>query len=313
MVDETEKEHLARHAGRKAAGDKRQKASEDRADISETRADVSEMRADVSETRADGAQVQQNVTDQITTAHTEQLLVMEEQQTSQGHNFEQIIEGVDLLAIQVGTLNERVYSRTFLDKTRNKLLVIFILSFLILSVILTGFLLAILRGNAAEERRSRDRAAESVEFRHQLSDCQLAPGTILSDGFVNLGVCYKQVEDKTSQFLIAAIDRIFNGIRTSQDCLYLREQGIRPLPCVEVNARVDSFKGGTNPFPPPAPLPGAQTSTTKRQTSSSGGSVPPTVVTTVTTTTRTIPVTTSTTTNPGPLCPILSLVGLCDA
>lgn len=320
MVDETEKEHLARHAGRKAAGDKRQKASEERADLSETRADVSEVRADVSEVRADvsevradGAQVQQNVTDQITSAHTEQLLVMEEEQTKQHNSFDQIIEGVDLLAIQVGTLNERVYTKTFLDKTRNRLIAFAIIAFVVLSFILTSFLIAILKGNSAESSRAKDRASESAEFRHQLADCQLKPGTVLSDGFVNLGTCYSQNADITGEFLTAAIDRIFNGIRTSQDCIYLRGQGLRPAPCAEVNARVDAFKGGVNPFPPPAPLPGKQTTTTTRAASGSGAPVPPTVVTTVTTTTRTIPATTTTTTNPGLVCSILSLVGLCHA
>lgn len=311
MADETEKEHLARHAGRKAAGDKRQKATEDRAD-------KSEIRADESESRADSAQMQQEFTDQITTAHTDQLLVMEEEQTKQTDAFSHIIEGVDLLAIQVGTLNERVYTKTFLDKTRNRLLLFSVVAFVVLSFILSGFAVVVLVGNRDERDRAADRASEATEFRHQLADCQLSPGTVLKDGFVNPGNCYIQNEDRTGDILSSAIGRISNGISTSQDCLYLRGQGLRPEPCAEINALVDSFKGGVNPFPPPSPLPGKPTTTTTTTLSiNSGVAAPPKAVTPTTTTTRAVsmPTTTPTTTPDISrlLCGILSLVRLCDA
>lgn len=219
--------------------------------------------------------------------------------------FDKIIKGVDLLAQQVVTLNERVYTKNSIDRFSKKLRVISVVTFVILSIVFAAFLVVIVTGNFAESDRAKDRAAEATEFRHQLADCQLAPGTVLKDGFVNPGVCYKDIENKTGEILVAAIDRISNGTKTSQDCLYLRGQGIKPPPCAEVNARVDAFKGGVNPFPPLPPLPGVQNSAvvTTRPTS--------TTSTSTTTVIKKISNTTTTTTTTGLVCAVLSLVGLC--
>lgn len=222
-------------------------------------------------------------------------------------SLDNIIKSVDTLSSQVTVLNEKVYTKAFLNRTRDKIITISVLTVLILSVILIGFVTAIHREGVAEEARSKDRAAEATEFRHQLADCQLAPGTILKDKFVNPGVCYTEIENRTGEILSAAIERINNKNGTSQDCLYLRGIGVRPAPCIEVNAMVDSFKNGVDPFPTPTPLPGKQTTTTVKATTTTSQKA-----STPTSTTRMASVsTTSTTSLSSLLCSALALVGLC--
>lgn len=159
-----------------------------------------------------------------------------------------VTEGVQVLASEVQTLNERVYTKTQLDRQRNALVLAAFVTFVVLGSILSLVLFQIKDGNKAEEVRAAERAHESTEFRHQLADCTLRPGTVLQDGFVNPGVCYTDGNQRATDFINSAIDRIFNGLRSSEDCLYLRGQNVRPPACSDVNGRVDALKAGGDPF-----------------------------------------------------------------
>lgn len=247
-------------------------------------------------------QDQQAVTNKITTAHTEHF-------ENQDKVIEGILAGVDNVAGQVATLNDRVYSKNVLDQTRNRLFRITILASFVLAGVIAALLVAVVVGNSKEASRAKDRARESASFRHQLADCQLPSGTVLEDGYVNIGTCFNVNVTRTNEFLELATTKIFNGLRLSADCLYLRSIGVRPSVCDEVNSRVDSLQSGQNPFVTTT-LSRAPTVTTVRG--------PTTTITRVTTTTTPRPTTTrsttTTTTTPNVLCNLLRTLGVvCDA
>lgn len=226
----------------------------------------------------------------------------------------QMAEGVDLLAIQSQTLNERVYTKNYLDQTRNRMFVLAILVFTCMSILIASLIIVQIVGQQNSNRESKKRSEEAIAQRRQFADCQVPPGTPLMEGvkpgqppYINPGECYIRNAKSTSDFLNDGI----NSIRLSEDCLYLRRLGIRPDVCVDVNKRVDLLKGNVNPFPPPNGLTTSTETTTSTISRSSQTTmrtsttvVKPTVLTTV-------PRTTTTTSNPGLLCSILGIIGLC--
>lgn len=220
--------------------------------------------------RIDAGQDQQDVTDMITTAHTEQIIASvqradasesradasESRADSSDIVMEAIIAGVASVATQVNLLNDRVYTKNRLDETRNGLFRITIIASLTLAGIIAALLAAVVLGNRAEDNRATDRAREATGFRHQLADCTLRPGTILDDGFINRGICYSEGGTRTADVLDVAIERIFSGIRLSDDCLFIKERyNEEPNPCREVNKRVADIRRGINPFETTTTLP----------------------------------------------------------
>lgn len=133
--------------------------------------------------------------------HAEQLLELQEHQKQAEHNVDRIIEGVDLLVVQVTTLNERVYTKNYLDKVRNYLILGFIAVFFFVSFCL-GYLLI------KQNHDSKTRATEAALSRRQIADCTVKPGVVLDDGFINPGKCYTESSLRTG----AAIDKLTSDL-----------------------------------------------------------------------------------------------------
>lgn len=140
---------------------------------------------------------QTNIAETVITDHAKQLLELQEHQKQAEHNVDRIIEGVDLLVVQVTTLNERVYTKNYLDKIRNFLILGFIVLFFIVSVCL-GYLLI------NQNNDSKDRSKDAALSRRQIADCTVKPGVVLDDGYINPGKCYIESSLRTS----AAIDKL---------------------------------------------------------------------------------------------------------
>lgn len=150
------------------------------------------LRQDQQGIRQDGSQEQQNATDKITNEHTQQILAVQERQEQADYNLDRVIEGVDLLLVQTTTLNERVYTKNYLDKVRNWLIAGFVLVFLIVSFCL-GYLLV------KQSIESRNRAKDAALSRRQIADCTVKPGVVLDDGYVNPGKCYTEGANRTGE------------------------------------------------------------------------------------------------------------------
>lgn len=201
--------------------------------------------------------------------------------TISADQMSEMVEGVQLLAIQSQTLNERVYSKNALDRTRNVML-----AGLIAITAISGVAFATLGlGQRAATRKAdaaaRQRSADAVAARRQLSDCNQPPGVELFEGvkpgdppYINPGKCFTEQAERTKQFLQDGID----GIRFSQDCIYLRDHGQRPQVCAAVNARIDSLRGNVNPFPNRGVL--STTPTTRPNTTTTTIRPPPPTTTT---------------------------------
>jgi hypothetical protein len=174
---------------------------------------------------------------------------------AQDRLLESMAESIELLNVQSTVLNERVYTKNHLDRTRNFLIVASLVFFVISSTILGFVLLQIRHTDNREADRAEDRASEAILQRRQFADCQVPPGTPLREGldpneepYINPGICFTETQGRANEFLGEAITRIFDGIRLSEDCIYLRSQGLRPPVCSEVNKRIDSLKANENPF-----------------------------------------------------------------
>lgn len=126
--------------------------------------------------------------------------------TIQNSDIDRIIEGVDLLSVEVETLNDRVYSKNYLDRIRNALLAGVIVTFIFVSSILGLVLYRIEGGN-------RDREREAVQARKQVADCTIKPGTLIEDDYVNPGLCYIESQTRTQKYLDESIARIQEGLR----------------------------------------------------------------------------------------------------
>jgi hypothetical protein len=225
---------------------------------------------------------------------------------AQDQILESMAESIELLNVQSTVLNERVYTKNHLDRTRNFLIVASLVFFIITSSVLGFVLLQIKQADQREANRSEDRAAEAVLQRRQFADCQVPPGTPLLEGlqpgeepYINPGVCFKQTQERGSAFLSDALTRIFEGVGLSEYCVYLRSQNLRPSVCSTVNKNIDSLKVNENPFTTVTPT--VTTTTTIRGPTSTAPK------TAATTSTR---LSTTSTTSVGLLCSLLRLVGV---
>ena len=169
-----------------------QKIQHDEQQLQAIRQTEQGLRQDQQGTRQDQGQEQQTLTDKITTAHTEKLLEVENRQTKSDKSLDQIIDGVDFLSGQVKTLNERVYTKNYLDRLRNFLLLGFIIVFLFVSSVLG--VLIVNQKHAAE-----DRAREAELGRRQIADCTVKPGVVLDGDYVNPGECFKESAKRTGE------------------------------------------------------------------------------------------------------------------
>lgn len=183
-----------------------QKVQHDEQQLQAIRQTEQGLRQDQQGTRQDQGQEQQTLTDKITTAHTEKLLEVENRQTKSDKSLDQIIDGVDFLSGQVETLNERVYTKNYLDRLRNFLLLGFIIVFLFVSSVLG--VLIVNQKHAAE-----DRAREAELGRRQIADCTVKPGTMLDDGYVNPGNCYTESSNRTAEAIGKLTVDIQEGVR----------------------------------------------------------------------------------------------------
>ena len=160
------------------------------------------LRQDEQGLRQDQGEVQQSITDKITTGHTEQLHDIEERQTVSDKHLIKIIDGVDSLSNEVSDLNKWVYARNYLDKIRNWLIFGFIIVFVIIGFVL-GFLVH--SNRVSDDKRTE----EATRGRHQIADCTIKPGVVLDDGHVNPGVCYQDGAARTK----ALIDKLINDLK----------------------------------------------------------------------------------------------------
>ena len=184
-----------------------QKVQHDEQQIQAIRQTEQGLRQDQQGTRQDQGQEQQNLTDQITTAHTEKLLEIETHQSKSDKSLDQIIDGVDFLSGQVKTLNERVYTKNYLDKVRNALIIGFIVVFLFVSSILGVLLIN-------QKHSAEDRAREAELGRRQIADCTVKPGVVLDKDYVNPGECYKESARRTGEAVSKITTDIISAIET---------------------------------------------------------------------------------------------------
>lgn len=315
MVDETPEEHVEAHEHRQEIGDARHQHAEDRADINEIRQDASDTRQDVSDTRQDvgeavtalnaknikQGQGQQDVTNLITNAHTEQITGMQleqaaviQTQADQSSHLDRITEGVDFLAVQVTTLNERVYTKNYLDRIRNYMIAGGIITFLFVSILLAYILVSIRMESNKEADRAEVRANEALLARRQIFDCTVPAGVVLEDGFVNVGECFKRSQAQTGAVVAGLVDSITEEVRkllimqaeataanrelssAVRDSASAQARALRVVPTNTIVASTTTTMTTMQPRPPPPLTP------------------PPTP-------------------NPDLLCNVLSIVGLCDA
>lgn len=144
---------------------------------------------------------QQPITKEIADVHTQQIIDVQNKQRVTANNLAQIVEGVDFLTIQVTTLNERVYTKNYLDRIRNELICGFIITFVIVS-----FILVILLHN--QSTSDDKRAQEAIISRRQIADCTVKPGVVLDQGYVNPGKCYQEGAIRTGE----AVNKITKDI-----------------------------------------------------------------------------------------------------
>lgn len=126
---------------------------------------------------------------------------VEEKQRLSDNYLKTIIKGVDLLTVEVTTLNDRVYTTNYLDKIRNRLIGGVILTFVLVSF-LFGFLIYSISSSNA------DREKEASQSRRQIADCTVKPGVELEKNYINPGTCYKEGADRTKE----AVDKISSNI-----------------------------------------------------------------------------------------------------
>jgi hypothetical protein len=178
-----------------------------------------------------------------------------EQLNAQDAVLETVVEQLELINIQSTVLNERVYTKNYLDRIRNFLIGLAIVFFVGSTIVLALVLIQIKQNDEREAKRAEDRAFEAVLQRRQFADCQVSPGTPLFEGakpggkpYINPGICFSKTQDRMDTYLSYAVSIIFDGIRFSNNCIYLRSQNERPEICDEVNARVDALRKNENPF-----------------------------------------------------------------
>ena len=105
-----------------------------------------------------------------------------------------------------------------------------------------------------------------------------------------------------NQLVRDAINRIQLNTALSVDCAYLRDRGIRPVQCADVNQRIDDLRRDV-----PIEIPRTTTTTTVRPRSTTTTTRSPTS-TIQSTTTPPVPVPTTTTIPP---CRGINLLGIC--
>lgn len=159
------------------------------------------LRQDEQGLRQDYGQEQQELTERVTKEHTEQLIEVENRQNQSDLHLVRIIDGVDYLSAQVTTLNERVYSKNYLDKIRNALIIGSIVVFIFVSGILGVLLIN-------QKHSAEDRAREAELGRRQIADCTVKPGVVLDKDYVNPGKCYIESAERTG----AAVNKITTDI-----------------------------------------------------------------------------------------------------
>lgn len=127
--------------------------------------------------------------------------------------LEDMLSELNKVTQQVEELNDKVYTKNYLDqtklhldKTRNSLILGFILMFLFTSILL-GVLLH--RQNTGDEE-DREAAKQS---RRQIADCTVKPGVVLDDGFVNPGKCYAESADRTAEAISDLTVNLQEGVR----------------------------------------------------------------------------------------------------
>lgn len=145
--------------------------------------------------------------------YTQQIIDVQNQQIQTGNSINQIIDGVDLLAVQVTTLNERVYTKNYLDRVRNLLLA----GFIVTAIVIGSLLVLLLHYQVAGDEK---RAKEAIQSRRQIADCTVKPGVVLDEGYVNPGECYKEGATRTGE----AVNKITVDIKESVRQLLIEQR-----------------------------------------------------------------------------------------
>lgn len=223
----------------------------------------------------DGEKTEQTVSEQITE--------VKDQQVSFDHDLNEIVEGVGLLNLQVMTLNQRVYTKNYLDRIRNWLFLGLIVVF-----ITVGGILGILIHH--QNISDREDAKRALLARRQIADCTVRPGEVLEDGYINPGKCFLDAQERTKQYL----EKLTTDITASVSELLEAQNTTAAINSALFNeikriAQSEAERAKTN----------QTTSTTLAR-----------MMSTSTVTTTTIPPEKNS--SSGVLCFILSIVGLCD-
>ncbi len=114
---------------------------------------------------------------------------------------EGIASGVGLLAGNVSALFRSLNDKNKIDRNRNLLITGAAISFLILAAIMVLLLTEVKSISKEGNRRGDVRAQESTLARRQLADCQLPPGEVLTDGFINEGRCFLDTAQRQKQIV----------------------------------------------------------------------------------------------------------------
>ncbi len=127
--------------------------------------------------------------------------------------LEDMLSGLTDLSSQVSDLNEKVYTKNYLDAA--KLRLDKVRNFLILGFIITFLFTSTLLGVVLYRQASSDktRAEEAAQGRRQIADCTVKPGTIIDSDYVNPGKCYIESVVRTSIAIDSLTINLQEGVR----------------------------------------------------------------------------------------------------